>query len=69
MDEEIRQKLNTLIGYWIEHNQEHEQEWREWADKASTLGEAITQPLLQASASLAEATIYLEKARQALSGL
>jgi uncharacterized protein YecE (DUF72 family) len=64
--EEIQQKLPTLIGYWIEHNREHEQEWREWADKASPLGEAVAQLLLQASASLAEATNYLEKARQAL---
>ena len=26
-------KLKVLLGHWIEHNQEHAGEFREWADR------------------------------------
>ena len=32
-------KLRKLLGYWIEHNKEHGQEFREWAEQAKALGE------------------------------
>lgn len=47
MDE--RDKLKTLLNYWIEHNREHSQEFREWADKAKALGEnEVAGEMLQA---------------------
>ncbi len=29
-------KLNSLLSYWLEHNQEHRAELREWADRIAT---------------------------------
>ena len=59
-------RLLALIDYWIEHNREHEQEFRDWAEKtASSSGEAAQQ-LLEAAARMAEASNCLEKSRQAL---
>ena len=39
MGSEERAKLRTLLNYWVEHNREHSQELREWADKAKAFGE------------------------------
>ena len=59
-------RLRVLVDYWTEHSQEHEQEMREWAKRASPLGEAVAQALLEASARFAEASSCLERARKAL---
>ncbi|MFO8102417.1 MAG: hypothetical protein R6U37_09695 [Dehalococcoidia bacterium] len=48
MDE--REKLKQLLEHWIEHNEEHAAEFREWAVKAKDLGEAdISDQLLEAA--------------------
>lgn len=59
-------RLRVLVDYWTEHSQEHEQEMREWAERASPLGEVVAQALLEAAARFAEASSCLEKARKAL---
>lgn len=64
-----RAKLRTLLNYWIEHNKEHSQEFREWADKAKGWGGAeackeilqATQEMDKASESLSQALRSLEK--------
>ena len=33
-------KLRILLSHWIEHNKEHGEEFREWAKRASDLGES-----------------------------
>ena len=38
MDE--KDKLKTLLRYWVEHNEEHSGEFKEWAEKAREMGEA-----------------------------
>ena len=38
---DVQGRLHILLDYWIEHNREHEQEFREWADKI----ELIKNPL------------------------
>jgi len=63
---EIQGKLLTLLDYWIKHNQEHEQEFRDWADKAASLSSEVAQQLQEAAAKMAESSIFLEEARQAL---
>jgi hypothetical protein len=63
---DIRERLQILLDYWIKHNQEHEQEFREWADRAASLSSGVGQQLQQAAARMADATDWLEKARQAL---
>ncbi len=40
MSNDERAKLRTLLNYWIEHNKEHSQEFKEWAGKAKGFGEA-----------------------------
>lgn len=39
MDEKAR--LKTLLSYWVEHNEEHSGEFKEWAEKAREMGEAV----------------------------
>jgi hypothetical protein len=63
---ELQERLRLLLDYWIKHNQEHEQEFREWADKASSLSGAVAQQLQEAAGRMSEATGWLEQARQAL---
>ena len=62
----LKDELHTLIGYWIQHNQEHGQEFLEWAEKAKPLGNEVTQPLSEAADKMAKVNNWLEKARQAL---
>ena len=37
MDEKA--KLKKLLNYWVEHNREHSEEFREWADRAKAMGD------------------------------
>lgn len=67
MGNEDLTKLKTLLGYWIEHNQEHSQEFREWADKVVGLGDA-GKDLLQASEEMDKASQFLSRAREKLEG-
>jgi len=60
------ERLRTLLAYWIEHNREHEQEFREWADKGDSLPDEVARRLLEAAARMADASNCLEKAREAL---
>ncbi|GAB4422946.1 MAG: hypothetical protein OHK0032_18220 [Thermodesulfovibrionales bacterium] len=32
------EKLKRLLNHWMEHNNEHAETYREWAEKASSLG-------------------------------
>ncbi len=64
--DESQKKLGHLLAYWIEHNREHEKEFRDWADTVSATRRDVASLLLKAAAGMAEATTWLEKARQAL---
>lgn len=63
---DIQGRLHILLDYWIEHNREHEQEFREWADKIAFLSKEIAQQLQEAAGRMAAASNNLEKARQVL---
>ena len=62
-------KLRTMLSYWIEHNKEHGQEFREWAEKAKALGKlevyeeilAAARELDKVNESLFRASSRLEK--------
>ena len=58
-------KLKTLLGYWIEHNQEHGQEFREWAEKVAGPGD-IGEDLRQAAEEMDKASQILSRARDKL---
>ena len=64
--DDIQEKLKILLDYWIEHNSEHEQEFRDWADKVNSLSTEVAQQLREAAARMAAASNELMKAKQAL---
>lgn len=61
-------KLKTLLGYWIEHNQEHGQEFREWAEKVAGSGD-IGEHLRQAAGEMDKVSQFLSQAREKLEGM
>jgi len=67
MDNDETAKLKTLLNYWIEHNKEHSQEFREWAGKAKVLGEAQAyEEMLQAAQEMDKASESLSRALRRL---
>jgi len=58
------EKLRVLLPHWIEHNGEHAEEFREWAQRA---GEA-EDPILAAAELVEEANARLEEALEMLGG-
>jgi len=63
MDNDERVKLKTLLNYWIEHNKEHSQEFRQWAGKAKVFGEAEAyEQMLQAAQEMDKASESLSRA-------
>ena len=64
---DVQEKLRILLDYWIEHNSEHEQEFRDWADKVGSLSAEVAQQLQKAATKMAAANDELMKAKQALS--
>lgn len=65
MDEKERMRLR--IRHWIEHNQEHYAEFREWAVKAGKLaGRGVEDEILAAAEQLAGANRRLEGALRKL---
>jgi DNA-directed RNA polymerase subunit L len=65
--DDVQEKLKILLDYWIEHNSEHEKEFRDWADKAASSSTDVAQQLQEAAAKMAAASDELMKAKQALS--
>lgn len=63
MGNDDRLKLKALLGYWAEHNREHSQEFREWAERARTMGETdISTGLSQAAGAMDEAGKLIDRA-------
>jgi hypothetical protein len=65
--DDVQDKLKILVDYWIEHNTEHEKEFRDWADKAAPSSAEVAQQLQKAATKMAAASDELLKAKQALS--
>ena len=67
MDSQELTKLRTLLNYWIEHNREHSQEFREWAEKTLSAGETgAGEDMLLAAQEMDEASEILSRARERL---
>jgi len=64
--DDVERKLQTLIDYWIEHNSEHEKEFRDWADKAAPSFTEVAGQLQEAATKMAAVSDELMKAKQAL---
>jgi transposase-like protein len=69
MGNDERIKLTTLLNYWIEHNREHGQEFREWAEKAEGLGETeVAKEIQEAVKEMDKASELLSQALSRLKG-
>ena len=63
-DKEV-ETLRVLLAHWIEHNNSHEQSFREWAEKAEKLGNAkVYEMISKAADSLKAASDYLFEAKK-----
>ena len=65
--DDVREKLQILLDYWIAHNNEHKKEFRDWADKVASLSTEVAQQLQAAATKTTAVSDELIKARQALS--
>jgi len=65
--DDLQEKLRILLDYWIEHNSEHEQEFRDWADKVASLSTEVAKQLQKAATKMASVSDELTKAKQTLS--
>ena len=63
---DIEERLRILLDYWIEHNQEHEEEFRDWAQKAAPLFTDVGEKLQEVAVGMAVVGDNLIKAREAL---
>lgn len=69
MNSTERVKIITLLNYWIAHNKEHSQEFREWATKVKTSGEAEAgEEMLLAAQEMDQASEILSRALRRLEG-
>ena len=67
MSGDERDKLRTLLNYWVAHNREHSDEFREWADKAKGMGEVeVAGEILQAVAAMDRAGVLLSQSLKRL---
>jgi hypothetical protein len=63
------EKLRVLLPHWIEHNEEHEAEFREWAERLRQAGhEEAAQNIVAAADHLGEANSPLSEALKKLGG-
>ena len=64
---EDRDKLKHLIEHWIEHNSDHADEFRQWADKAKGFGASgVSDDIMEAVEQLRNANESLDRASQKL---
>ena len=62
MGNDGRTKLVAMINYWIAHNEEHSQEFKEWADRANGFGEIeVCRKILQAAREMDKASETLSQ--------
>jgi hypothetical protein len=67
MSTDEKTKLKTLLSYWVEHNEEHSGEFREWAEKAREMGEAeVAAEIMQAVENMEKVSEILSKTLQRL---
>ena len=64
-----QEKLKVLLAHWIEHNSEHADEFKEWAEKAKSLeGSDVSTELFQAAQGIEQANEWLNRALGKLKG-
>jgi len=61
-----RKELSILLGYWLKHNGEHAEEFREWAGKVPATQKEVADLLRLAVDKMLESNGYLQKAKAIL---
>ena len=59
---EEKERLGLLLVYWIEHNKEHAQDFKRWAEKAKGFGEIGT----EVYEAIREAVEHMEEVNECL---
>ena len=68
MDEKDLKKLSILLEHWIEHNEEHAGEFREWAEKGNEFQNgSVSEKVAAAADGMMKANESLRDAIKALS--
>ena len=66
--EEDKLRLKKLLEHWIDHSREHEQRFKEWAEKTEAMGlKPVSQHLSQAVNGTEEVAKSLQRALNELS--
>jgi nickel/cobalt exporter len=67
MGETEKGKLKILLSHWVEHNRQHAQEFREWAEKTKSFGQAeVHDDVMQAAQQMDKANEFLLSALEKL---
>jgi hypothetical protein len=65
MDE--REKLLTVIKHWVEHNEDHLEDYRKWAETAGGLGLPSVKAEIEAAVdNLSQSSQHLKKAMKTM---
>ncbi|MGQ9553174.1 MAG: hypothetical protein ACUVWR_03560 [Anaerolineae bacterium] len=60
-------KLRKLLPHWLEHNAEHAEEFRQWAERARALGASdAAASIIHAAEAMEKANAHLAAAQVAL---
>lgn len=64
------ERLKILLAHWVEHNEEHAKEFRDWAERAKEKGmaPAVYQGIMRGAQRMEEANSSLLKALEGLGG-
>ncbi len=58
-------KLEHLLGHWIEHNESHSRSFNDWAENLEAAGfDDVAERIRKASASMDESTAHLRQAKE-----
>lgn len=62
-----KEKLRILLNHWVQHNREHAQEFRHWAEKAGEWGQGtVSEDILRAAQQMDKGNESLLKALERL---
>ena len=57
MSSEEKSRLKIILAHWVEHNEDHSREFKEWAEKARQMGEEeVADEILQAVGNMDKVT-------------
>ncbi len=61
-----RESLEILLKHWAEHNNEHSEEFRRWAEIAKSYGKTPYDAILAAAQQMDKANEFLKQALDSL---